>query len=146
MGNLSKDINSSFESEQQKAMLNIMFTANWMSGLQNEFFKTYGLSPQQYNILRILRGANQPLKVQTIKSRMIDRSPNVTRLTDKLIDKALIERLNCETDRRVVQIQITQKGLDLLNLIPSDQYKTLLHNLSEKEAQELNVLLDKLRP
>lgn len=146
MGNLSKDINSSFESEQQKAMLNIMFTANWMSGLQNEFFKTYGLSPQQYNILRILRGANQPLKVQTIKSRMIDRSPNVTRLTDKLIDKALIERLNCETDRRVVHIQITQKGLDLLSAIPSEAYKTIIQNLSEKEAQQLNRLLDKLRP
>ena len=77
MGDFAKDINSKFESEQQKAMLNLMFTANWMSGIQNDFFKTFDLSPQQYNILRILRGAKAPLKVQTIKSRMIDRSPNV---------------------------------------------------------------------
>lgn len=146
MGDFAKDINSKFESEQQKAMLNLMFTANWMSGIQNDFFKTFDLSPQQYNILRILRGAKAPLKVQTIKSRMIDRSPNVTRLTDKLIDKALIERLNCETDRRVVHIQITKKGLELLKEIPSGRHKLFTENLSNAEAKKLNELLDKIRP
>jgi|TARA_R110002012_G_scaffold309728_2_gene516940 MarR family 2-MHQ and catechol resistance regulon transcriptional repressor len=146
MGDFAKEINSKFESEQQKAMLNLMFTANWMSGIQNDFFKTFDLSPQQYNILRILRGAKEPLKVQTIKSRMIDRSPNVTRLTDKLIDKALIERLNCETDRRVVHIQITKKGLELLNDIPSGRHKLFTDQLSSSEAEKLNELLDKIRP
>lgn len=146
MGDFAKDINSKFESEQQKAILNLMYTANWMSGIQNDFFKTFDLSPQQYNILRILRGAKAPLKVQTIKSRMIDRSPNVTRLTDKLIDKALIERLNCETDRRVVHIQITKKGLELLKEIPSGRHKLFTENLSKAEAKKLNELLDKIRP
>jgi DNA-binding MarR family transcriptional regulator len=146
MGDLSKEINSNFESEQQKALLNIIFTSHWITNLQNEFFKAFGLSPQQYNILRILRGANQPLKVQTIKSRMIDRSPNVTRLTDKLIDKSLIERLNCKTDRRVVHIKITQKGLSLLTDIPSKPFFKLTSNISKDEARHLNILLDKLRP
>jgi DNA-binding MarR family transcriptional regulator len=146
MGDLSKEINSNFESEQQKALLNIIFTSHWITNLQNEFFKAFGLSPQQYNILRILRGANQPLKVQTIKSRMIDRSPNVTRLTDKLIDKSLIERLNCKTDRRVVHIKITQKGLNLLTDIPSKPFFKLTSNISKDEARHLNMLLDKLRP
>jgi DNA-binding MarR family transcriptional regulator len=146
MGDLSKEINSNFESEQQKALLNIIFTSHWITNLQNEFFKAFGLSPQQYNILRILRGANQPLKVQTIKSRMIDRSPNVTRLTDKLIDKSLIERLNCKTDRRVVHIKITQKGLNLLTDIPSKPFFKLTSNISKDEARHLNILLDKLRP
>ncbi|WP_375239960.1 MarR family winged helix-turn-helix transcriptional regulator [Aurantibacter sp.] len=146
MGDLAKDINSAFESEQQKALLNILYTSNYIASLQNDFFKTFGLSPQQYNILRILRGAKEPLKVQTIKSRMIDRSPNVTRLTDKLIDKGLIERFNCETDRRVVHIQITQKGLELLTNIPSAKNKLITKDLTTEEAKTLNSLLDKLRP
>jgi len=146
MGDLSKELQSKFESEQQKAMLNIMYTANLIANLQNEFFKSFGLSPQQYNILRILRGAKTPLKVQTIKSRMIDRSPNVTRLTDKLIDKGLIERLNCETDRRVVHIQITEKGLQLLKDIPTDKNRLITTKLSNEEAKTLNTLLDKIRP
>ena len=146
MGDLSKELQSKFESEQQKAMLNIMYTANLIANLQNEFFKSFGLSPQQYNILRILRGAKTPLKVQTIKSRMIDRSPNVTRLTDKLIDKDLIERLNCETDRRVVHIQITEKGLQLLEDIPTNKNRLITTKLSNEEAKTLNTLLDKIRP
>lgn len=145
MGDFAKDINSKFENEQQKALLNIMYTSNYIASFQNDFFKPYGLSPQQYNILRILRGAKEPLKVQVIKSRMIDRSPNVTRLTDKLIDKGLIERLNCETDRRVVHIQITKKGLELLAKIPTNKSKLTKSNLSIEEAETLNQLLDKLR-
>ena len=69
MGDLSKDINSSFESYRIKALLNIIYTANWVNSCQNEFFKSYGISPQQYNILRILKGAGEALKVQTIKDR-----------------------------------------------------------------------------
>ena len=122
-----------------------MFTANWISSFQNEFFKPFGLSPQQYNILRILRGAKSPLKVQDIKSRMIDRSPNVTRLTDKLIEKALIKRLACKDDRRVVHIEITNKGLELLSQIPTTTNKKLTKQLSNEEAQQLSNLLDKMR-
>ena len=93
MGDLAKDINSKFENNKVKALLNIIYTANWITSCQNEFFKEYGISPQQYNILRILRGAGMPLKVQTIKDRMIERYPNATRLMDKLCAKNYIERL-----------------------------------------------------
>ncbi|MBO6632890.1 MAG: MarR family transcriptional regulator, partial [Psychroserpens sp.] len=104
MGDLAKDINSKFENNRIKALLNIIYTANWISSYQNEFFKAYGISPQQYNILRILNGAGEPLRVQTIKERMLERSPNATRLMDKLCAKGCIERLPSENDRRVVKI------------------------------------------
>ena len=95
-------------------MLNIIYTANWINSIHNEFFKPYGLSPQQFNILRILRGAGKAIKVQTIKERMLERAPNATRLMDKLCAKRLIERIPCPEDRRVVHIAITDEGLKLL--------------------------------
>ncbi|WP_299335340.1 MarR family winged helix-turn-helix transcriptional regulator [uncultured Psychroserpens sp.] len=145
MGDLSKDINSTFENNRVKAMLNIIYTANWITSCQNEFFKDFGISPQQYNILRILKGAGEPLNVQTIKDRMLERSPNATRLMDKLCAKNYIERLPSEQDRRVVKIVITQQGKALLNSIPNNLNKELLKNLNEKEAEQLSDLLDKMR-
>ncbi len=145
MGDLSKDINSKFENNRVKAMLNVIYTANWITSCQNEFFKDYGISPQQYNILRILKGADEALNVQTIKDRMLERSPNATRLMDKLCAKNYIERFPSEHDRRVVKIAITKVGLNLLDSIPKDLNKRLLINLNEKEAAQLSDLLDKMR-
>ncbi len=145
MGDISKDINSRFENNKIKALVNIKFTANWINSHENEFFRPYGISPQQYNILRILRGANEPVKVQVIKERMIDRAPNATRLMDKLCEKKLIERTRCNKDRRVVYIRINESGLTLLNTIDSNSKLEFLNNLSEKEATVLSTLLDKLR-
>ncbi len=145
MGDISKDINSRFENNKIKALVNIKFTANWINSHENEFFRPYGISPQQYNILRILRGANEPVKVQVIKERMIDRAPNATRLMDKLCEKKLIERTRCNKDRRVVYIRINESGLSLLNTIDSNSKLEFLNNLSEKEATVLSTLLDKLR-
>lgn len=145
MGDLSKDINSKFENLRVKALLNVIYTANWISNHQNEFFKSYKISPQQYNILRILKGADKPLKVQTIKDRMLERSPNVTRLMDKLCAKKYIERYPSEEDRRVVKIAITKVGIDFLESIPTNFNKALFKNLSEAEAEQLSNLLDKMR-
>ena len=146
MSSFSEAINSSFKDNRVKAMLNILYTANWISSHQNEFFKQFGLSPQQYNILRILRGAKAPIKVQTIKERMVERAPNLTRLTDKLCDKNLIERIPFEGDRRVVLIGITKQGLELLEKIdPQSPQLNLLKNLNEEEANQLSDLLDKMR-
>jgi len=145
MGDLSKDINSKFDNYKVKALLNIIYTSNWISSCQNEFFKDYGISPQQYNILRILNGAEAPLKVQTIKERMLERSPNATRLMDKLCAKNHIERIPSAEDRRVVKIAITQEGKTLLESIPKDFNMDLLKNLSESEAEQLSLLLDKMR-
>ncbi|MCH7524471.1 MAG: MarR family transcriptional regulator [Bacteroidetes bacterium] len=114
MGDILKDINSKFPNNKVKALLNIIYTANWINNQQITFFKPFGISPQQYNILRILKGADEAIKVQIIKDRMIERSPNATRLMDKLCAKQLIERIACPDDRRVVHIQITKNGLVLL--------------------------------
>lgn len=145
MGDFSKEINSTFPSNKVKAMLNIVYTSNWLVSHQNEFFKPFGISPQQYNILRILKGAGESIKVQTIKERMIERSPNATRLMDKLFTKNLINRINCENDRRVVYVEITENGLDLIKKIAIKNKVNLLRNLSEKEAAQLSDLLDKIR-
>lgn len=145
MGDISKDINSKFVNNKVKALLNIIYTANWINSHQNAFFKPYGISPQQYNILRILQGAGEPLKVQIIKDRMIERSPNATRLMDKLCIKNLIERISCPEDRRVVHIQITKDGLVLLNKVSKRLKNDLLENLTENEAKQLSGLLDKIR-
>jgi len=145
MGDLAKDINSKFANNRVKALLNVIYTANWISSRQNEFFKDYGISPQQYNILRILKGAGKPLKVQTIKDRMLERSPNATRLMDKLCAKNYIERFPSEHDRRVVKIAISEEGMKLLKSIPISLNNDLLKNLNEEEAEQLSNLLDKMR-
>lgn len=145
MGDLSRDINSTFTNIKVKALLNITYTANWINSHQNTFFKPFGISPQQYNILRILKGANTAIKVQTIKERMLERAPNATRLMDKLCDKDLIQRLACPDDRRVVHIEITEMGLSLLDDISKDFKDDLLEKLTDKEAEQLSHLLDKIR-
>lgn len=145
MGDLAQEINSKFKNYRIKALLNVLYTASWINNYQNEFFKSYGISPQQYNILRILKGANSALKVQTIKERMIERSPNVTRLMDKLCAKNLIERIPSQEDRRVVKIVITDEGRALLEQVPINFNKSLLKNITEEEAKLLSDLLDKMR-
>ncbi|CAM1347204.1 MarR family winged helix-turn-helix transcriptional regulator [Tenacibaculum insulae] len=145
MGDISKDIKSKFKNSKVKAFINIKYTSNWLSSKENDFFKPYGISPQQFNILRILRGASEPIKVQVIKDRMIERAPNATRLMDKLCDKKLIERVRCEHDRRVVYINISKQGLELLTTIDTSLKFDFLENLSEEEAEQLSNLLDKIR-
>lgn len=145
MGDISKDINSTFANDKVKAMLNVLYTANWIQSKQNAFFKPFNISPQQYNILRILRGAAKAISVQTIKDRMLEKSPNATRLMDKLCDKVLIERVACAGDRRVVHIKITKQGLALLTQIDNEGKQDYLSNLTLKEAKSLSDLLDKIR-
>ncbi len=145
MGDLAKELNSKFANERIKALVNVLYTASWINAVQNTFFQPFGISPQQYNILRILRGAGEPLRVQIIKDRMIERSPNATRLMDKLCEKDLIKRIPYEHDRRVVFVEITEKGLQLLTNISDDFNRDLTHNLTEEEAKQLNHLLDKFR-
>lgn len=146
MGDISKDIQSTFPSERVKAFINIKYTANWLNSLENEFFKPFGISPQQFNILRILKGAGKAIKVQQIKDRMIERAPNATRLMDKLNAKKYIERIPCPEDRRVVHIAITNDGLSLLKEIDKVGSKNkILDKLTEEEATILSNLLDKIR-
>lgn len=145
MGNIANDVQSDFDNHKIKALINILYTANWISNKQVIFFKPFGISPQQYNILRILKGAGKPIMMQTVKERMIERAPNTTRLIDKLLAKSLIERIPCAQDRRVVYVNITKAGLTLLDTILKDFKMDFLENVSEMEAKQLSDLLDKLR-
>ena len=145
MGDLGKEINSKFPNEKVKAMLNIKFTAGWLDQIGNRLLKPHNISEQQYNILRILRGASKEIMVAEVKERMIQKSPNTTRLMDKLSEKKLIERSRCENDRRVVFVKISKKGLDLIEKINLTEFDTYLNRLTEDEAKMLNELLDKIR-
>lgn len=144
---IGKEINSRFKSPQQKVVVNIRFTSNWMSNLQNGFMSKFDLTMPQFNILRILRGANEAINVNTVKERMIEKSPNTTRLMDKLIEKELINRIRCEKDRRVVYVEISVKGLDVLAEIDNsfDNHSFFINKLNDDEAETLSNLLDKLR-
>ena len=145
MGDLGKEINSKFPNEKVKALLNIKYTSSWLDQIGTELLKPYNISEQQYNILRILRGAVKEITVTEVKERMIQKSPNATRLMDKLCEKKRIERSRCENDRRVVFVKISKKGLDLIEKINlTDLYK-YMNRLTESEAKMLNDLLDKIR-
>lgn len=136
-----------FTSEQQKAVINIRITSNTIGAIQNNFMADFGLSMAQFNVLRILRGAKTQLSIHVVKERMIEVSPNTTRLIDKLIDKDLVSRVRCENDKRIVFVEITKSGLDLLSKIDdrleNDKFATT--GLTDTEAVQLNNLLNKLR-
>ncbi len=144
---IGKEIKSTFKTSQQKAIVNIRFTSNWMAQRQNSYMAKFDISMAQFNILRILRGAKDFINVNTIKDRMVEKSPNTTRLMDKLIDKNLIERKRCEEDRRVVYVKISEHGLELLSKIDLDFMDVFDFNdrISSEEAETLSNLLDKLR-
>lgn len=145
MGDLAKEINSTFPNQKVKALLNIKYTASWLDQIGTELLKPHNISEQQYNILRILRGAAKQITVTEVKERMIQKSPNTTRLMDKLCDKKLIDRNRCESDRRVVFVKITKKGLDLLERVNLSDFHDYMERLTDGEAKLLNDLLDKLR-
>jgi len=145
MGDIEKDINSKFPNEHLKALININYTSNWLDTLGNRILKPFNISMQQYNVLRILRGAQDQITVNTVKDRMIQKSPNTTRLMDKLCDKKLIERTRCTNDRRIVYIKITNLGLDILMRINIEELNNHMKAITEKEAKTLNNILDKIR-
>lgn len=140
-------VKTKFISPQVKALVNVRITSNYIAAEQNKFMQNFGLSMAQFNILRILRGAKSPLTVNTIKERMVEKSPNTTRLMDKLMEKNLIERYGCKEDRRQSYVQITETGLQVLQDIDHQGFATFINpnGISEAEADMLNDLLDKLR-
>ncbi|MBQ21571.1 MAG: MarR family transcriptional regulator [Flavobacteriales bacterium] len=137
-----------FHSEYQKLAINILFTNQWLTTNTTKILKPFGISPQQYNVLRILKGQSpNAISVSNIMDRMIDKMSNTSRLVEKLRQKELIERVTCEKDRRQVDVKITKKGLNLLEKVKTEMntFKTISNNLTEKEAKTINELLDKMR-
>jgi DNA-binding MarR family transcriptional regulator len=139
---------SKFKSPFQKVAINLQFTANWLVANNNDFFKDFGVTMQQFNILRILRGQNQnSISAAEIKQRMLDRNSDVSRLLDRLIDKKLVTKTQCESDKRATDVMITSNGLKLLAKIDVrlDEIDSKVLNLTAKEATQLSDLLDKCR-
>ncbi|WP_436516696.1 MarR family winged helix-turn-helix transcriptional regulator [Ekhidna sp. To15] len=137
-----------FKSEFSKAVVNILYTNSWMNQQNSELFKSNGLTTPQFNILRILRGQHpKPATVNLLIERMLDKSSNASRIVDRLEEKGLVVRKQCSKDRRAVDVLISDRGLDLLNKMDEemDQWESENRKLSEKEAETLNYLLDKLR-
>jgi len=136
-----------FKSQQEKLIINIIYTYNWLKEYQTNFFKKYDLTMQQYNILRILRGAYpEPLSQKIIKKRMLDKMSDVSRLVDRLVKKKLVTiHLNME-DKRCNNVLITESGLNLLKEIHSELFKfdLLFNDLTPEEIDTLNALLDKI--
>lgn len=139
---------SKFKNERQKLVLNLMFTSSWLGIRQIKFFRNYDLSPQQFNVMRILRGQYpNPASINLLMDRMLDKTSNASRLVDKLENKQLVERKKCQSDKRKADVLITDKGLLLLETIDREvsNFENGMLNIEDDEAEKLNELLDKMR-
>ncbi len=139
---------SRFRNEFHKLAVNIFYTNSWLLNLQTELFNKFGITGNQFNILRILRGQHpRPATVNLLKERMVDKMSDASRLVERLRVKGLVKRELSADDRRMVDVKITEKGLDLLSQIDklNNEYDSFFCNLSEKEAKKINDLLDKMR-
>jgi DNA-binding MarR family transcriptional regulator len=137
-----------FSNEHEKAAINILFTSSWLHNINSARFKPHDITPEQFNVLRILRGSHpKKMMLADITSRMLDKNSNATRLVEKLRQKGFVNREICENNRRQVDISITEKGLGVLKNIDSEEavWLATLKNITKAEAQELNRVLDKLR-
>jgi DNA-binding MarR family transcriptional regulator len=137
-----------FRNSYHKAAINLLFTAGWLGEHNKEYFKSFGLTPQQFNILRILRGQHPgTISLSEIKSRMLDKNSDVSRLVARLLSKQFIKKGQCPKDKRALDVLITRKGLDVLKKIDTrmDQIDSALLKLTPKETDQLNFLLDKSR-
>ena len=145
---IEKDIQQSkFRNEYHKTVVNLIFTYNWITEKTKQFFEKGDITSQQYNILRILRGAGKPLSTLQIRQRMLDKMSDTSRSVDRLVKKELVQKVICKTDRRLVDVTITDAGLQLLDKLDSynEQMDAMLESLTEEEAKMLNNLLDKIR-
>ncbi|MEQ8304807.1 MAG: MarR family transcriptional regulator [Cyclobacteriaceae bacterium] len=137
-----------FRNFKQEVAINILYTSSWLLNRQKDFFKSYGITNQQYNILSILRG-QFPNKVSgaEIKARMLDKNSDVSRLLDRLVIKKLISKTQCPNDKRAADISISDDGMKLLGKIDNriEELDVIISNLSAKEAEQLSSLLDKVR-
>ena len=136
-----------FRNEYQKTVINLIYTYNWVSEQNKKFFEREDITSQQFNILRILRGAGKPLSTLQIRQRMLDKMSDTSRIVDRLIKKGLVKKVICKSDRRLVDVSISEQGLELLEKLDqtSDEMDSVINKLSIEEAEALNVLLDKIR-
>jgi DNA-binding MarR family transcriptional regulator len=145
---IEKDINQrKFRNQYQKASVNLIYTYNWLNEQLKKWFDLYDITPQQFNILRILRGAGEPISTLQIRQRMLDKMSDTSRIVDRLVLKELVRKVVCNADKRLVDVTIMDKGTSLLAQMDAkeDELDTIMKPLSESEAAMLNSLLDKIR-
>jgi len=135
-----------FASAQQKALINVIFTANQINLFSQRYLRTWGISPQMFNILRILRNHKPDVAtIMSIQDKMLDRMSNASRLVDKLVEKKLCNRILNKGDRRKVDVKITAKGESLLKTIEESELESKFLNISKADAEAMNKILDKMR-
>jgi DNA-binding MarR family transcriptional regulator len=146
---LENDIQQfSFRSTKQKAMINIMYTYGWIMERIKVFLAKEDITHQQYNILRILRGSfPEPISTLQIRERMLDKMSDTSRIVDRLVLKNLVKKYVSEKDKRLVDVFITEKGQELLKRMDAETsyFDEIMNHLSEEDAIQLNLLLDKIR-
>ncbi len=145
---IDKEINQrNFRNEYQKAFINLIYTYNWVTEKSRPIFERYDITSQQFNILRILRGAVEPLSTMQIRQRMLDKMSDTSRLVDRMIKKGFVKKVVCKTDKRLVDITIAEKGRKLLEKMDQceDEIDAILKNMSQDQAVALNQLLDTIR-
>lgn len=145
---IEKDISQqSFRNEYQKGIINLIYTYNWMNEKMKSFFDKEDITGQQYNILRILRGAGKPISTLQIRDRMLDKMSDTSRIVDRLVLKGLAKKNICKNDKRLVDVSISSRGSKLLEKMDRHEMEmdAIFGNLSEIETKTLNKLLDKIR-
>lgn len=145
---IEKDIQQQvFRNEYQKATVNLIFTANWLTERIKIFLDHEEITSQQFNILRILRGSKKPVSTLTIRERMLDKMSDTSRIVERLQKKGLVDKKICEIDKRKVDVEISKKGIALLEKLDrkNNELDNILSNLSNDQAKTLNSLLDRLR-
>lgn len=145
---IENDIHQSkFRNDYQKAAINLIYTYNWMNEQMKKIFDQYDITSQQFNILRILRGAGEPISTLQIRQRMLDKMSDTSRIVDRLVKKGVVKKNICKVDRRLVDVVITDKGKKLLEKIDAcnEEMDALFKALNVGEAKSLNTLLDKMR-
>ncbi len=146
---LENEINqSSFRSEDQKAIVNIIFTYHWVTEQVKSILADEDITMQQYNILRILRGSHpDPLSTLTIRERMLDKMSDTSRIVDRMLRKGLVVKRICSNDKRLVDVNLTEEGLIMLLRLDErmDAMDKISSGLTQDELKNLNYLLDKLR-
>lgn len=136
-----------FRNNYQMAMVNLIYTNNWVTDRLRQHLKPYGITMKQYNVLRILKGAGEPITTSVIRERLLDKMSDASRMVERLHQRGLVSRSTCSGDKRLVDVTLSEKGNDLLANIKhlEERLDAIFQELSEEEAAMLSNLLDKLR-
>ncbi|MCR9288330.1 MarR family transcriptional regulator [Saprospiraceae bacterium] len=136
-----------FRNQHQRAVVNLIFTTNQIREKIKKALKPFGITLQQYNVLRILRGAGEPITTSVIRERLLDKMADTSRMVDRLFQKGLVNRAVCPSDKRLVDVSLSDKGFELLEQMNNinQELDTIISEISSDEAALLNNLLDKIR-